>query len=229
VISKSFYERFHVTKPWFVLFFTFITLTAPLTISLASPEVPMMIVKANAAQTLVKQSIPASESAATTKALPQDQTPSAHTVAPAAPAPVGVSTAVKAQAEPASAGVKPSPFNNLYAKAKTYLGVSYLFGGTNPLKGLDCSAFVQLAFGQIGIELPRSTFGQINVGKPVSYEQIQPGDLVFFSSSGPGPSHVGIYIGNGQMINATEPKVQISPTNTAKRRQAFYGARRILP
>ncbi|GAB6899883.1 NlpC/P60 family protein [Kineosporia succinea] len=84
--------------------------------------------------------------------------------------------------------------------AKQYLGVDYKWGGNDPETGLDCSGFTKLVFGQLGIELPRTSAAQATVGTKVSsLAAAQPGDLVFFNSP---VSHVGIYLGDGKMIDA---------------------------
>lgn len=86
------------------------------------------------------------------------------------------------------------------AQAEQYLGVPYQWGGTDPSTGLDCSGLVQLTFSRLGVQLPRTSQEQQQVGAPVaSLAQAQPGDLVFYGSPA---EHVGIYVGNGQMINA---------------------------
>jgi soluble lytic murein transglycosylase-like protein len=93
------------------------------------------------------------------------------------------------------------------AEAQKYLGVPYLWGGTDPAKGLDCSGFSQLVFGNLGIDLPRTSSQQATSGKAVaSLADARPGDLVFFdnSSSRAGVDHVGIYLGNGKMIAAPQ-------------------------
>ncbi|MCF6745845.1 lytic transglycosylase [Blastococcus sp. KM273128] len=93
------------------------------------------------------------------------------------------------------------------AEAQKYLGVPYLWGGTDPRKGLDCSGFTKLVFGNLGIELPRTSSQQATAGRAVaSLAAARPGDLVFFdhSSSRAGIDHVGIYLGNGQMIAAPQ-------------------------
>ncbi len=94
------------------------------------------------------------------------------------------------------------------AEAQKYLGVPYVWGGTDPTKGLDCSGFTQLVYGNLGIDLPRVSAQQATAGQPVaSLAQARPGDLGFFdpSSSRAGSDHVGIYIGNGKMVAAPQP------------------------
>jgi cell wall-associated NlpC family hydrolase len=92
------------------------------------------------------------------------------------------------------------------AAAQRYLGVPYLWGGTDPAKGLDCSGLVQRVYGDLGIDLPRTSSQQATAGTAVaSLDAARPGDLVFFDhSSRPGIDHVGIYIGDGKMIAAPQ-------------------------
>jgi cell wall-associated NlpC family hydrolase len=85
------------------------------------------------------------------------------------------------------------------ALARGYAGVPYLWGGTDPKKGLDCSGLVQLVYRQLGVSLPRTSQEQQNAGTEVPLAQAQPGDLVFF---GEPAHHVGIYAGGGTMIDA---------------------------
>lgn len=88
--------------------------------------------------------------------------------------------------------------NAVLAYASNFLGVPYVWGGTTP-KGFDCSGFVQYVYGHFGVKLPRVSQDQQDVGMLVSRDQLQPGDLVFF---GDPAHHVGIYVGNGNMIHA---------------------------
>jgi cell wall-associated NlpC family hydrolase len=100
------------------------------------------------------------------------------------------------------------------ADAKKYLGVPYLYGGTDPSKGLDCSALVQRAYADLGISLPRTSQEQAKVGTPVpSLAQAQPGDLVCF---GDPATHIGIYAGDGKMVVAphTGTNVQVQDITT---------------
>ncbi len=117
------------------------------------------------------------------------------------------------------------------AKAEQYLGVPYLWGGTDPAKGLDCSGFTQLVYKSQGVDLPRVSSQQATAGQPVaSLHDARPGDLLFFdySPSRPGIDHVGIYVGNGQMIAAPQPgevvKMQSAGQPTAIRRVLPEGA-----
>src|SRR5204863_1922140 len=90
--------------------------------------------------------------------------------------------------------------------ARRYLGVRYVFGGSDPAIGLDCSGLVQLVYRQLGLALPRTAQQQYNVTRHLERDQLQPGDLVFFARTYADPNdwitHVGIYIGDGQQINA---------------------------
>ncbi|MGW3205899.1 NlpC/P60 family protein [Streptomyces sp. NPDC001135] len=106
-----------------------------------------------------------------------------------------------------------------YAYAK--LGSPYVWGATGP-NAFDCSGLAQAAYRSAGISLPRTTYAQINAGRRVPRSELQPGDLVFFYS---GISHVGIYVGNGQMIHAPNPSapVRLAPVDL----MPFAGATRV--
>ena len=98
--------------------------------------------------------------------------------------------------------------SSVVADAQSYLGVPYQWGGSSQASGFDCSGLVQRVYADLGVSLPRTSQQQALSGTPVaSLAQAQPGDLVFFAGSdgtASSPGHVGIYIGNGQMIDAPQ-------------------------
>lgn len=107
-----------------------------------------------------------------------------------------------------------------YAYSK--LGSPYVWGAVGP-DAFDCSGLVQAAYRSAGLSLPRTTYAQIDAGRRVSRSELLPGDLVFFYS---GISHVGLYIGNGQMIHAPNPSapVRVAPID----QMPFAGATRVV-
>ena len=117
----------------------------------------------------------------------------------------------------------PNTHGGVVGIAMRYLGVPYVWGGASP-RGFDCSGLVMYVFAQIGVSLPHSTYALYAMGTPVSRDQLQPGDLVFFSGLG----HMGIYIGGGQFIHAphTGDVVKIS-SMSGYYSSAYVGARRI--
>jgi cell wall-associated NlpC family hydrolase len=127
-----------------------------------------------------------------------------------------------------------SSFGASVAKlAEAELGKPYVWGGTSPA-GFDCSGLVQWVFAHLGVKLPRLSGQQYQVGTSVSKANLQPGDLVFFTTYKPGPSHVGIYIGatsNFQhaFVAADNPSVGVTINNldSAKWTRLFVGARHI--
>jgi hypothetical protein len=89
--------------------------------------------------------------------------------------------------------------------ARTQIGRPYVWGGASPVTSFDCSGLVQWAFGQLGARLPRTAQQQYDATRRVSRSDLRPGDLVFFERTYPSHeriTHVGIYVGNGRMINA---------------------------
>lgn len=118
--------------------------------------------------------------------------------------------------------------SRILSTAKNYLGVPYVWGGTTP-DGFDCSGFVQYVFGKNGVSLPRTADVQFELGIPVRSDQLQPGDLVYFTTYEPGPSHNGIYLGDGKFINATSSRgIAIDRMNSSYWGPRYIGARRVL-
>ncbi|WP_433371127.1 transglycosylase SLT domain-containing protein [Actinoplanes sp. CA-142083] len=111
--------------------------------------------------------------------------------------------------------------DDVVAAAKKYLGTPYVFGSTDPGKGLDCSALVQRTYADLGIQLPRNSWQQAKAGQPVaSLAEARPGDILAFDKP---VDHVAIYLGNNQMIAAPKPgdhvkiqKVYEQPTHVRR-------------
>ncbi|EHN76253.1 hypothetical protein ADL35_03410 [Streptomyces sp. NRRL WC-3753] len=108
------------------------------------------------------------------------------------------------------------------AYAYQKLGSPYVWGATGPT-AFDCSGLTQAAYRAAGVSLPRTTYAQIDAGQRIPRSELLPGDLVFFYS---GISHVGIYVGNGQMIHAPNPSapVRVAPVDE----MPFAGATRVV-
>lgn len=90
--------------------------------------------------------------------------------------------------------------------SQEYVGIRYVFGGNTPSSGFDCSGYVKYVFAKAGITLPRTADSQYYAGTHISTTDLRPGDLVFFSTYLPGPSHVGIYIGDGKFMHASSSR-----------------------
>lgn len=142
-----------------------------------------------------------------TPAAARTQWASAATTAGLRSATTALGTAPATAASPASAPVAGGTGSAVVAAATRYLGVPYRWGGTDPSSGLDCSGLTQRVYADLGIDLPRTSSQQATAGRAVgSLADAQPGDLVFYdySSARAGVDHVGIYVGDGQMIAAPQ-------------------------
>lgn len=115
--------------------------------------------------------------------------------------------------------------STLISRALSLQGIPYVFGGTTR-SGFDCSGFTKYVFSGSGINLARTSYEQYASGTKVSKDQLQPGDLVFFSTYSQGASHVGIYIGNGRFIHAGSNGVGITSLNDSYYASRYLGARR---
>jgi cell wall-associated NlpC family hydrolase len=114
--------------------------------------------------------------------------------------------------------------NAVVAIAKKYLGIPYVWGGTNPATGLDCSGLTDLVYKQVGVDLPRVSWEQAKAGQPVEgMANARPGDLLAF---GQPVHHVAIYIGDGKMIEAPRPGKNVAISSVYETPSAI---RRVLP
>lgn len=107
-------------------------------------------------------------------------------------------------------------------------GAPYRDGGADP-RGFDCSGFTQYVFGQHGLRLPRATRDQFKLGKAVEPDALAPGDLLFFTTTTPGASHVGIAVGTDQFVHAPSSTgvVRVERLGSSYWSQRFIGARRV--
>ncbi|MGM9998368.1 MAG: NlpC/P60 family protein [Candidatus Bruticola sp.] len=118
--------------------------------------------------------------------------------------------------------------DSLLSKAKSYMGVPYVWGGSTP-SGFDCSGYVQYVYNQVGVNLPRTADIQFNEGRAVASGHEAPGDMVFFETYAPGASHVGIYLGNGEFIHASSSgSVKVSSLDESYFKARYLGAKRVL-
>lgn len=144
-------------------------------------------------------------------------------VTPSAAALNGSTTDTTAQSTATATG------SQILAKAQQYLGTPYVYGGASP-SGFDCSGLVYYVLKELGYSPARTPAAQYSMGTAVSYDELQPGDIVFFSgTAGSGITHVGIYAGNGQFIHSPNSRstVSYSSLTSGYWLQHYYGARRV--
>ncbi len=154
--------------------------------------------------------------------------PGGKTPAAGAPTPAAIAKATGAPPPPpASSG---SAGDRIAAIAQQYLGYRYVWGGTSPAGGFDCSGFAWYVYKEAGMPIPRAPLqSQLGAGARVSRSQLLPGDLVFWQNTyEAGLSHVGIYLGGGRFISAESESVgiQIRSLNDPFWSSRFYGASR---
>jgi cell wall-associated NlpC family hydrolase len=126
--------------------------------------------------------------------------------------------------DPDSFDLPAAKYGGVVSIALQYLGVPYVWGGSSPSTGFDCSGFTSYVFAQVGVYLPHHAASQYSMGVAVPYSQLAPGDLVFFSGLG----HVGIYIGGDQFVHAPHTGDVVRISSLSERGGSYVGARRIL-
>ena len=142
---------------------------------------------------------------------------------------------VASRASPASIqrgieGASSAQVRELALHALSLVGIPYRFGGTSPDSGFDCSGLVFYVYQRgMGLALPRDTQRLSEVGASVLAEELEPGDLVFFNTTGRAYSHVGIYLGEGRFIHAptTGGTVQLVDIRHRYWQLRYDGARRL--
>lgn len=112
--------------------------------------------------------------------------------------------------------------------AEHYLGVRYLWGGSNPSSGFDCSGFVKFVYGRLGLTLPHYAATQFRTTPRIDPTNLEAGDLLFFEPRADGPGHVGIYVGDGELVEAphTGDVVKLAPLASLTTALGFVGATR---
>jgi len=121
--------------------------------------------------------------------------------------------------------------NEIVSTAKSFIGVPYRWGGASPEYGFDCSGLSMAVYHLNGLNLPRSSNAQWQVGSPVNRSQLSKGDLVFFATSGGGKiSHVGIYAGGDKFIHApgVNERIRVDSLSGKYFRRRYAGARTYL-
>jgi len=174
-----------------------------------------------------------------------DPGPNARRGPPAAPAPIpqepppplsegGAPASVEPDTPPMAVGpllphaLSPADFYALVGTALHLRGTPYRDGGADP-HGFDCSGFTQYVFAQYGVSLPRLVQDQFKVGTIVRSDDFAPGDLLFFTTTKPGASHVAIAVGGNEFIHAPSSTgvVRVERLSSSYWAQRFIGARRV--
>jgi cell wall-associated NlpC family hydrolase len=148
------------------------------------------------------------------------------------PTPAGRSTPAAPVAAPESAPEPVAAISEyeLVGTALDLRGVPYRNGGTDR-SGFDCSGFTQYVFAQYRLSLPRDVREQFKAGKPVERNSLKAGDLIFFSTTEPGASHVGIAVGGDAFVHApsTSGVVRVERYSSSYWAPRFVGGRRVIP
>ena len=184
------------------------------------------------ASTVKPEAFPRSRPVPAATREPAGPRPTREAPAPAGPR-ISAETATSAAAllatTPAPSAVSAAVLNT----ALSLLGTKYRFGGETPESGFDCSGFVSYVLHQHSVDIPRTVIEQFAVGQAVAQDQIQPGDLVFFTTKGPGATHVGIVVNTGTRWDfvhapADGSVVRVERFDVGYWQQRWIGARRVL-
>jgi cell wall-associated NlpC family hydrolase len=142
-----------------------------------------------------------------------------------APGPAGPSPRTN---PPGVAGAAATDGYSISSTALSLRGAPYRNGGVDP-GGFDCSGLVKYVFEQHGVAMPREARQQFKIGKPVDTTSLEPGDLVFFTTVAPGPSHVGILVGGDQFVHAptTNGVVRVESLSSQYWSSRYIGAKRV--
>ena len=192
-----------------------VTSSVPETLTPASPPT------SSASTPVTSKSTPAKTNTPTTSVQKKQTAPSRSGSA-------STSTPTKVPTSTPQTSSQSGKASSIIATSKQYIGVNYLYGGTTPA-GFDCSGFVQYVFAKNGVTLPRVSRDQYRVGTSVSFSNLRPGNLVFFSFANNGVvDHVGIHVGNGQFINASSSKGVTIYTLGSYWQSIYVGAKRVI-
>ncbi len=128
----------------------------------------------------------------------------------------------------AAARTLPVDPSSVTATALALRGAPYTWGGATP-KGFDCSGFTHYVYARHGVSIPRVAAHQYHLGDAVAARDLRPGDLVFFSTIAPGPSHVGLALGGGRFVHAPSERGRVRVDSLRARywQRRYLGARRI--
>lgn len=112
--------------------------------------------------------------------------------------------------------------------AERFVGIPYRWGGNNVVEGLDCSGFVRAVYNLCGVNIPRTSREQFQVGEAVPRDELMDGDLVFFGASPSQISHVGIYVGKGRFVHAPRrgDDIRVSSLDEDGYARKYMGAKR---
>ncbi|MFJ4441343.1 C40 family peptidase [Pseudomonas sp. NPDC089422] len=134
---------------------------------------------------------------------------------------------------PAVAAMSPKQSSDVLSRAVNVLGTPYVWGGSNPKKGFDCSGLVKYAFNDVAdVDLPRTSNAMAQGhGVKVAKSDLKPGDLIFFNIKSRRVNHVAIYLGNDRFIHAprTGKRVSIDSLSKPYWQQHYVVAKRVLP